>query len=66
MWAGRWGLVHLSADADGLLDGVDEFVGAEMVDCLTVQLICETGVVAQTGDRVGDVGVSGTESGRCL
>ena len=54
----------MAADADGLVDGVDEFVGAKVVDRLAVEFIRETGVVSQAAYRVGDVGVSGW-SQRC-
>jgi hypothetical protein len=40
------GNVHLPADANGLMDGVDELVGPEMVNGLSVELVGKTSVVA--------------------
>lgn len=47
--------VHLTADTNGLMNGIDEFLAAEMRDSLTVKLVGQAGIVSQTSYRVGNI-----------
>jgi hypothetical protein len=51
---------HLTTNTDRLVEGVHKLLLAEMRDRLAEELVGETGVVPQTSDRVGDVGVAET------
>lgn len=46
---------HLPADANGLGDGVCEFVGPVVVDCLTVIFVRHTGVIPESVDCAADI-----------
>lgn len=50
---------HLSADADGLVQSVCELGAAECIRRLAVNLVCQSGVIAETCHRVDDVTVTG-------
>jgi hypothetical protein len=47
--------VHLTADTNGLMNGIDEFLASEMRDSLTVKLVGQTGIVSQASYRVGNI-----------
>jgi len=47
--------VHLTADTNGLMNGIDEFLASEMRDSLSVKLVGQAGIVSQASYRVGDI-----------
>lgn len=51
---------HLTTNTDRLVQRVHKLLFAEMRDRLAEELVGETGVVSETSDRVGDVGVAET------
>lgn len=53
-----WPDSHLTTDADGLVESVCKLLLAKVVDCLTEELVGQTGKVPQASNRVDNIHLS--------